>query len=80
VKSPADVVKLLQDALDTQPTIIGQWNDDNLLTLEGKLLEVLQTFSYSRADRFHHVIGVMQMEFAYMAGHTYFPVLASVNT
>jgi hypothetical protein len=65
--SPAEVMKLLQDALDTQPTIIGQPNDDNLLVLKEKLLDVLQTISYDRADGFHHVIGVMQMESAYMA-------------
>jgi hypothetical protein len=67
--SPADVVKLLQDALDTQPTIIGQRNDDDLLALKEKLLDILQTISYDRADGFHHVVGVMQMESAYMADH-----------
>jgi hypothetical protein len=68
--SPADVAKLLQDALDSQPTIIGQPNDNNLLALKKELLDVLQTISYDRADRFHHVVGVMQMESAYMADHT----------
>ncbi len=67
--SPADVAKLLQDALDTQPTIIGQPNDDNLLAMKEKLLNVLQTISYNRADRFHHVVGVIQTESAYMADH-----------
>jgi hypothetical protein len=67
--SPADVKNLLQDALDTQPVIIGQPNDDNLLTLKEKLLNVLQTISYDRADGFHHVIGVIQTESAYMANH-----------
>ncbi len=67
--SPAEVAKLLQDALDTQPTIIGQPNDDNLLALKEKLLDVLQTISHDRADGFHHVIGVMQTESAYMADH-----------
>jgi hypothetical protein len=68
--SPADVAKLLQDALDTQPTIISQSSDDNLLALKEKLLDILQTISYDRADGFHHVIGVMQMESAYIANHT----------
>jgi hypothetical protein len=67
--SPAEVVKLLQDALDTQPTIIGQPNDDNLLALKEKLLDVLQTISYDRTDGFHHVVGVIQTESAYMADH-----------
>jgi hypothetical protein len=67
---PAEVTKLLQDALDTQPTIISQPNDDSLLTFKEKLLDVLQTISYDRADEFHHVIGVMQTEIAYMANHT----------
>jgi hypothetical protein len=68
--SPADVMKLLQDALDTQPTIISQPNDDNLLALKEKLLDILQIISYDRADMFHHVMGVMQTESAYMADHT----------
>jgi hypothetical protein len=68
--SPAEVTKLLQDALDTQPTIIGQPNDNNLLALKKeKLLDILQTISYDRAVGFHHVVGVMQMESAYMADH-----------
>ncbi len=67
--SPADVVKLLQDALDTQPTIIGQPNDDNLLALKEKLLDNLQTLSYDRTDGFHHVVGVVQTESTYMANH-----------
>jgi hypothetical protein len=44
--SPAGVAKLLQDALDTQPTIISQPNNDNLLSLKEKLLDILQTISY----------------------------------
>ena len=75
--SPVDVAKLLQDALDTQPTIIGQPNDDNHLAMKEKLLlDVLQTIFYDRADGFHHVIGVMQMESAYMVNHngTKFPI------
>ncbi len=67
--SPAEVTKLFQDALDTQPTIIGQPNDDNLLALKDKLLDVLQTISYDRAVGFHPVIGVMETESAYMADH-----------
>jgi hypothetical protein len=55
--------------LDTQPTIIGQPNDDILFALKEKLFEVLQTISYDRADGFHHVVGVMQTESAYMADH-----------
>jgi hypothetical protein len=68
--SPADVAKLLQDSLDTQPTIIDQPNDDNLLALKEKLLDILQTISYDRADGFHHVVGVIHMESAYMADHS----------
>jgi hypothetical protein len=67
--SPAKVAKLLQDALDTQPTIIGQPNDDDLLALKEQLLDMLQTISYDRADGFHHVVGVMLTESAYMADH-----------
>jgi len=67
--SPVDVAKLLRDALETQPTIIGQPNDDNLLALKDKLLDVLQTISYDKAHGFHHVVGVMQTESAYMANH-----------
>jgi hypothetical protein len=74
--SPEDVAKLLQDALDTQPTTIGQPNDDDLLALKEKLLDILQTISYNSADRFHHVVVVMQTEPAYMANHnsTAFPI------
>jgi hypothetical protein len=74
--SPADVAKLLRDALDTQPTIISQPNDESLLALKEKLLDILQTISYDRADGFHHVVGVMQTEPAYMADHngTAFPI------
>jgi hypothetical protein len=57
--APADGAKLLQDALDIQPTIIGQLNDDNHLALKEKLLGVLQTISYNRADGFHHVVEFM---------------------
>jgi hypothetical protein len=39
--SPADVAKLLQDALDTQPIIIGQPNDEDLLALKEKLIDIL---------------------------------------
>jgi hypothetical protein len=68
--SPADVAKLLQDVWDTlKPTIIGQPNDDNLFALKEKLLGILQTISYPRADGFHHVVGVIQTELAYMADH-----------
>jgi hypothetical protein len=67
---PADVVKLLQDASDTQPTIIGQPNDNNLLAWKGKLLDILQTISYDRTDGFHHLIGVVQTESTYMANHS----------
>jgi hypothetical protein len=67
--SPAEVAKHLQDAIDTQPPIISQPNDDNLLALKEKLLDVLQTISYDRADGFHYVVGVMQTESAYMADH-----------
>jgi hypothetical protein len=74
--SPGDVAKLCQDVLDTQPTIIGQPNDSNLLTMKEKLLDSLQTISYNRADGFHHVVGVIQAETAYMADHsgTAFPI------
>ena len=68
--SPAEVAKLLRDALDTQPTIISQPNGDNLLALKEKLLDILQTISYEMADGFYHVIGVMKTESAYMADHT----------
>ncbi len=62
-------MKLLQDTLDTQPTIIGQPNDDNLLALKEKLLDVLQTITYNRADGVHHVIGIIQSNTAYKADH-----------
>jgi hypothetical protein len=67
--SSADAAKLLQDALDTQPTIIGQPNNDDLLALKKTLLDILPTISYDRADGFHCVVGVMQMESAHMADH-----------
>jgi len=69
MSSPSDVTKLLQDALDTQPTIVGQPNDDDLLSLKVKLLDVLQTITYDRADGIHHVIGVIQSDTAYNADH-----------
>ena len=59
--------------MDTQPTIIGQPNDDNLLALKEKLLGVLQIISYDKADEFHYVVGVMQTESAYMANHAGIP-------
>jgi hypothetical protein len=62
-------MKLLQDALDTQPTIVGQPNDDDLLSLKEKLLDILQTITYDRADRIHHVVGVIQSDTAYKADH-----------
>jgi hypothetical protein len=46
MSSPSDVVKLLQDALDTQSTIVSQPNDNNLLALKEKLLDILQTITY----------------------------------
>jgi hypothetical protein len=69
MSSPSDVVKLLQDTLDTQPTIVVQPNDNNLLALKEKLLDVLQTISYDRADGVHHVVSVIQSDTAYKAGH-----------
>jgi hypothetical protein len=62
-------MKLLQDTLDTQPTIVGQPNNDDLLALKEKLLNVLQTISYDRVDGVHHVIGVIQSDTAYKADH-----------
>jgi hypothetical protein len=69
MSSPSDVTKLLQDALDTQPTIVGQPNDDDLLSLKEKLLDVLQTITYDRADGIHHVVGVIQSDIGYKADH-----------
>jgi hypothetical protein len=69
MSSPSDVTKLLQDALNTQPTIIGQPNDDDLLSLKEKLLDVLQTITYDRVDGVHHVVGVIQSDTAYKADH-----------
>ena len=69
MSSPSDVVKLLQDALDTQPTIVGQPNDEDLLALKEKLLDVLQTITYDRADGIHHVVGIIQADTAYKADH-----------
>ena len=69
MSSPSDVLKLLKDALDTQPTIVGQPNNDDLLALKEKLLDVLQTITYDRADDIHHVIGVIQSGTAYKADH-----------
>jgi hypothetical protein len=63
-------LKLLRDALNTQPTIVGQTNDDNLLALKEMLLDVLQTITYyDRADGIHHVVGVIQSNTAYKADH-----------
>jgi hypothetical protein len=67
MSSPSDVVKLLQDTLDTQPTIVSQPNNDDLLALKEKLLDILQTISYDRADGVHHVVGVIQSDTAYKA-------------
>ncbi len=69
MSSPSDIVKLLQDTLDTQPTIVGQPNNDDLLALKEKLLDVLQTISYDRADGVHHVGGIIQSDTAYKADH-----------
>jgi hypothetical protein len=69
MSSPSDIVKLLQDTLDTQLTIIGQPNNNNLLALNEKLLDVLQTISYDRADGVHHVVGIIQSDTAYKADH-----------
>jgi hypothetical protein len=69
ISSPSDVVKLLQDTLDTQPTIVSQSNDDDILALKEKLLDILQTISYGRADGVHHVIGIIQSDTAYKADH-----------
>ncbi len=76
MSSPSDVTKFLQDALDTQPTIVGQPNNDDLLSLKEKLLDVLQTITYDRADGLHHVVGVIQSDTAYKADHsgTKFPI------
>jgi len=68
MSSPSDVLKLLQDALNTQPTIVGQPNNDDLLALKEKLLNVLQTITYyDRADGIDHVIGVIQSDTTYKA-------------
>ncbi len=77
MSSPSDVVKLLQDTLITQPTIVGQPNDKDLLALKEKLLDVLQTISYNRADGVHHVISIFQSNTAYKADHNgvAFPIL-----
>jgi hypothetical protein len=42
---------------------------DDLLSLKEKLLNVLQTISYDRADGVHHVVGVIQSDTAYKADH-----------
>ena len=78
--SPADVliVKLLQDALNTQqPTIIGQPNDDDILALKEKLLDVLQTISYDRVGSFHHVVRYIQSQTANMSDHDGIPPFPS---
>ncbi len=69
MSSPLDVVKLLQDTLDTQPTIASQPNNNDLLALKEKLLNVLHSISYNRADGVHHVVGVIQSDTAYKADH-----------
>jgi hypothetical protein len=69
MSSLSDVVKLLQDTLDTQPTIVGQPNGNNLFALKEKLLNILQTISYNRADGVHHVVGIIQSNTAYKADH-----------
>ena len=69
MSSASDVLKLLQDALDTQLTIVGQPNNNGLLALKEKLLDVLQSVTYDRAAGVHHVVGVIQAETAYKADH-----------
>ncbi len=69
MSSPSDVVKLLQDTLNTQLAIVSQPNNDNLLALKEKLLDVLQTISYDRVDGVHHVVGIIQSNTAYKADH-----------
>ncbi len=69
MSSPLDVIKLLQDAPDTQPTIVGKPNNDDLLSLKEKLLDVLQTITCNRADGIQHVVGVIQSDTAYKADH-----------
>ncbi len=68
MSSPLDVVKLLQDTHDTQPTIVGQPNNNDLLALNEKLLNILQTISYDRADGVYHVVGIIH-DTAYKANH-----------
>ena len=68
MSSTSDVLKLLQDALNTQPTIVGHPNNDDLLALKEKLLNVLQTITYyDRVDGIDHVIGVIQSDTTYKA-------------
>jgi hypothetical protein len=69
MSSPSDVVRLLQDGVDTQLMIVGQPNNNNLLALKEKLLNVLQTITYDRADGVYHAIGVIQSDTAYKADH-----------
>jgi hypothetical protein len=69
MSSPLDVVKLLQDTLDTQLTIVGQPHNDDFLALKEKFLDVLQTIFYNRADGVHHVVGDIQSDTAYRADH-----------
>ena len=77
MSSPSDVVKLLQDALDTQPTIVGQPNNNAFLALKNKRLDIVQTITYDRADSVHHVFGFIQSDTAYKADHIgdSFPIL-----
>jgi hypothetical protein len=67
--SSLEIAKLLQDALNTQPTIVSQPNNNDLLALKKKLLDVLQTFIYNRVGSVHHVLGVIQSMTAYKADH-----------
>ncbi len=55
---------------------LGKSNNDDLLSLKEKLLDVLQTITYDRADGTHHVVGVIQSDTAYKADHngTAFPI------
>jgi hypothetical protein len=69
MSSPSDIVKILQDTLNAQPTTVGQPNDDNLLALKEKLLDVLQTISYDRADGVHHVVSFIQSDTVYKVDH-----------
>ena len=69
MSSSSDIIKLLQYALDTQLTIVGQSNDDDLLAVKEKLLDVLHTITCDRVDGVHHVGSVIQSETACKANH-----------